>query len=73
MSMSAMSCVNPRLTTAQGGEVGAVLRERVRRKLPASLTHRVRYIEHRVVLDLVLQREGEDRQLVASRQELERA
>ena len=58
---------------AQGGEVGPMLRERVRRNLPAALTHCVRDIENRVVLDLVLQRESEDRQLVSSRQELEGA
>jgi hypothetical protein len=46
---------------AKCGEVGAVLGERVRRELPPALTHGVRDVEHRVVLDLVLQREREHR------------
>ena len=57
---------------AQRGEVGAVLGEGVRGHLPAALAQRVRDVEHGVVVDAVLQREGEDGQLVAARQELER-
>ena len=51
----AMSCVKPRLTTTRRrGEVLAVLREGVRRHLPAALAHRVRDVEDGEVLDLVL-------------------
>ena len=57
---------------AQRGEVGPVLRERVRRHLPAALAQRVRDVEDGVVLDLLLQREREHGKLVAARQELER-
>src|SRR5262245_8438567 len=53
------------------GEVGAFLGERVGRNLPASLAQCVRDVEDRVVVDLGLQREREDRQLVAVREEFE--
>ena len=73
-SRSAMSWVNPRRTTTrQRGEVLAVLREGVRRDLPAALAQRVRDVEDREVLDLVLHLEREDRQLVSARDQLERA
>src|SRR5215211_2699178 len=56
---------------AEGGEVLAVLRERVRRHLPAPLAERVRDVEDREVVDPVPHGEGEDRELVPARQQLE--
>ena len=50
---------------AKSREVITVLRERVSRQLPAALTQRVRDVEDGEVVDRVLDREGEDRQLVA--------
>ena len=58
---------------AQRREVLAVRRERVRGHLPAALAHRVRDVEDREVVDVVAQREREHRQLVAPRDQLERA
>ena len=72
--MSAMSWVKPRLhDDAQRGEVGPVLREGVGGHLPAALAQRVRDVEDGEVVDVVLEREREHRQLVAPRQQLERA
>jgi hypothetical protein len=45
----------------QRREVGALLREGVGRHEPATLPEGVRDVEDRVVLDVVGQREGEDR------------
>ena len=47
----------------QRTQVGPVLGERVRGHEPAALAERVRDVEDRVVLDVVVQREREDRQL----------
>ena len=55
----------------QRREVLAVLRERVRRQEPAALAQGVGDVEDREVVDPVLEREGEDRQLVTLGQELE--
>src|SRR5262245_38481007 len=57
---------------AQGGEVFAVLRERVGRHLPAALAQRVRHVEDGEVVDVVLDLEGEDGELVPPREQLER-
>ena len=57
---------------SKSGKIFAVLRERVRGHLPATLAKRVRHVEHGEVLDVVPKREREDGQLVAPRDELER-
>ena len=57
----------------QGREVGPVRGEGVGGQQPAALPQRVRDVEDGVVLDLVLELEGEHRQLVASGDQLERA
>ena len=72
-SMSAMSCVKPCLTTTRSGQVGPLLRERVGRDEPAALAQRAGDVEDREVVDAVAQREGEHRQLVSLREQLERA
>ena len=58
---------------AQRGEVGAVGGEGVGRHLPAALAQGIRDVEDGEVVDVVLELECEDRQLVAARQQLERA
>jgi len=58
---------------AQRRKVLTVLGERVGRHLPAALAQRRRHVEHRVVLHFVFELEGEHREFVALRQELERA
>ena len=58
---------------AQRREVRPVFRERVGGQLPAAFPHRVRDVEHRVVVDPVLECEREDRKLVSLRYQLERA
>src|SRR6516165_4146787 len=58
---------------SERGEVLAVGGEGVGGNEPAALAQRIRYVEDGVVLDLGVQREREHRQLVASRQQLERA
>ena len=57
---------------AERREVLPVLREGVGGELPAALAQRVRDVEDGEVLDPVLQLEGEHRQLVAPRDQLER-
>ena len=56
----------------QRREVLPVLRERVRRDLPAALAQRVRDVEDGEVVDVVAQLEREHGQLVAVREQLER-
>src|SRR5450756_1407573 len=58
---------------AQRRKVLTVLREGVGRHLPAALAQRRRDVEHGEVFDVVLEFEGEHRQLVTLREELERA
>ena len=68
-----MSCVKPRRTTTRSTARSVpILGERVRGHLPAALAQREREVEDGVVLHLRLQREREDRQLVAAGQQLER-
>src|SRR5262245_20061055 len=48
---------------AERRKVGPVLRKRIGRQLPAPLAHRVRDVEHRVVVDVVFELEREHGQL----------
>ena len=66
-SRSAMSWLKPRLTTTRSAARSvAVLRERVGGHQPAALAQRVRDVEDGEVVDAVVEREREHRQLVAA-------
>src|SRR4029453_15449573 len=63
----------PNPSDTERREILAVLRERVRGHLPPALAKCVRDVEDREVHDVVSELEGEDGELVASRDQLEGA